>query len=355
MAQNIPNVIECGESGSGSLVINTDGTQSRAVQLRWLVSGMTGYDAAEARGKALAPETYRGHRRLRLEPQVVGGGWYQITAEYSNGSIVLDPTPGCLGTFGSWQFDFETKTEHVTQAYTDSQSSPEDTANPNAFVSASIAGHEVAGIGSTTGGVFVPDFRGAIGVDVDQVRGADIPKASLSWAEVWHFPAWMLTEKRPPLKRLGSPDGSGNREVIEVPQYPLLDVFERCANKTNANPFRGFETGEVLMGTPRSSQIQDGQSMATVTIPFSVARNRKRFWIGDILVPLAGGWDVLDIHYETASESTQIIRRPKIVYRITVIPPADFAEVGIGETLPKYWLDDSVLGHQFDDFVSRVA
>ena len=350
----VPDVIECGESGSGSLVINSDGTQSRATQLRWLVGGMSGYDAAEARGKRLAPDTLRGHRRIRLEPQVVGGGWYQITAEYANGSIVLPPTPGCLGTFGSWQFDFESRTEHITQAYSDSRANPEDTANPNAYVAASVAGSPYATIGGTTGGIFVPDFRGTIGVEVDQVRGADIPKAALSWAEVWHFPAYLLTQKRPPLKKLSSPDGSGNREPYEIPQLPLLEVMEKLANTTTTKTFRGFESGEVLLGTPRSSTISDGQSMATVTFPFSVSRTKRNFFVGDILVPIKGGWDILDIIYETVSEATVTIKRPRVVYTIKVIPPADLAELGIGEALPKYWLDDSQLAHTFDDFVGRV-
>ena len=387
----VPDVIECGESGSGSLVINSDGTQSRATQLRWLVGGMSGYDAAEARGKRLAPDTLRGHRRIRLEPQVVGGGWYQITAEYANGSIVLPPTPGCLGTFGSWQFDFESKTEHITQAWTDSS-------NPNAYVKAAVVGFPSFGSLGTSagatyvpavpaspdyqpaspdyspgppvvgtaqigtapipghfeGGIFVPDFRGTIGVEVDQVRGADIPKASLSWAEVWHFPAWLLTEKRPPLKKLGNPDADGKREPYEIEQPPLLQTMEKLSNTTNLKPFRGFETGEVLLGTPRSSQISDGQSMATVTFPFSVSRTKTDFYVGDILVSRKEGWDILDILYETASEATMTIKKPRVVYTMKVIPPADFSPLGIGEALPKYWLDDSQLAHTFDDFVGRV-
>ena len=366
----IPDVIECGESGSGSLVINADGTQSRAAQLRCLVGNVSGYDAAEARGKRLAPDTYRGHRRIRLEPQVVGGGWYQITAEYANGSIVLPPTPGCLGTFGSWQFDFESRTEHITQAYSDSRATPEATANPNAYIAASVVGFPTAQIGQTNGGtyvpstpttpgrfeggIFVPDFRGAIGVEVDTVRGADIPKAALSWAEVWHFPSYLLTQKRPPLKKLSDVEVGGSRERYEIPQLPLLEVMEKLANTTNSKTFRGFESGEVLLGTPRSSPISDGQSMATVTFSFSVSRTKRNFWVGDILVPIKAGWDILDILYETASESTMTIKRPKVVYTMKVIPPADFSELGIGETLPKYWLDDSQLAHTFDDFVGRV-
>jgi len=354
MAQQIPDVIECGESGSGSLVINADGTQSRATQLRWLIKGLTGYDAAEARAKKLAPDTYNGHRRVRLEPQVVGGGWYLVTAEYANGSIILAPTPGCVGTFGSWDFAFESQTEHITQAYTDSQTNPDDIANPNAYVAASVVGHEYATIGGTTGGIFVPDNRGAIGVEQDQVRGADRPKAVFGWSEVWHFPAWMLTQKRPPLKRLSMPDGSGNRTVEEIEQPPLRDVFEQCVAHTNLKPFRGFEAGEVLMGPPRSPTIHAGSSMATVTFQFTAGKTRKKFYVGDILVPIAGPWDVLDVVYETASEATSLVKKAKIAYRCTVIPPADFAQLGIGETLPQYWLDDKALGHRFDDFVARL-
>ena len=369
----IPDVIECGESGSGSFVINADGTQSRAVQLRWLVGNVTGYDAAEARGKRLAPDTYRGHRRIRLEPQVVGGGWYQITAEYANGSIVLPPTPGCLGTFGTWAFELEQQTEHITQAYSDSRASPDDIIDPNAYITASVVGFPVAQIGGLNGatfvpppeggaqgpwgfvgGIFVPDFRGAIGVEVDQVRGTDVPRSSLSWTEVWHFPVASILKKRPPLKKLSDVEVGGSRERYEIPQLPLLEVMEKLANTTNSKTFRGFESGEVLLGTPRSSPISDGQSMATVTFSFSVSRTKRNFWVGDILVPIKAGWDILDILYETASESTMTIKRPKVVYTMKVIPPADFSELGIGETLPKYWLDDSQLAHTFDDFVGRV-
>lgn len=351
----VPPVIECGESGSGSLVINADGSRSRAVQLRWLVSGMSGYDAAEAFGRKLAPDVYKGHRRLRLEPQVVGGGWYQITAEYANGSLALDPTPGCVGTFGSWQFAFESQSEHITQAFTDSQTSPDDLANPNAYITAWIAGRALpCAIGGTNNGVFVPDYRGAIGVEQDQIRGADRPRASLGWTETWHFPARLLTEKRPPLKRLSSPDGSGNRTMEEIDQPPLLEVFEQCAAHTNLRAFRGFEAGDVLCGPPRSPEIHAGASMASVTFSFTAQRTRKNFWVGDILVPLAAGWDVLDVHYETAAEATAIIKKPKIVYVCKTIPWADFDLLGIGSALPQYWLDDASLAHVWDDFVGRV-
>ena len=350
----VPPVIECGESGSGSLVINPDGSRSRAVQLRWLVSGMSGYDAAEAYGKRLSPEIYRGHRRIRLEPQVVGGGWYQITAEYGNGSLILEPSPGCTGTFGSWQFAFESETEHITQAWSDSQTNPGDPANPNAYVSAHIAGFQSVTIGSTTGGVFVPDFRGAIGVEQDQIRGADRPRPALGWTETWHFPARLLTQQRPPLKRLGTPDGSGNRDVEQIDQPPLLEVFEKCAFHTNLREFRGFESGEVLCGPPRSPEIHAGSSMATVTFSFTVQRTKRKFFVGDILVPIQAGWDVLDVHYETASEATAIVKKPKIVYVMKTIPWADFADLGIGTALPQYWLDDAQLAHVWDDFVGRV-
>jgi hypothetical protein len=369
----IPDVIECGESGSGSFVINADGTQSRAVQLRWLVGNVTGYDAAEARGKRLAPDTYRGHRRIRLEPQVVGGGWYQITAEYANGSIVLPPTPGCLGTFGTWAFELEQQTEHITQAYSDSRASPDDIIDPNAYITASVVGFPVAQIGGLNGatfvpppeggaqgpwgfvgGIFVPDFRGAIGVEVDQVRGTDVPRSSLSWTEVWHFPVASILKKRPPLKKLSDVEVGGTRERYEIEQLPLIKVFEKLAFHTNSMTFRGFEAGEVLMGTPRSSQINAGMSMASVTFTFHAKSTKRNFVVGDIKVPIQGGWDILDILYETASEATMTIKKPRVVYRCTVIPPGDFSELGIGDDLPDFALSGESLSHTFDDFVGRV-
>lgn len=350
----MPAVIECGESGSGSLVINTDGTRSRAVQLRWLVSGLAGYDEAEARGLEIAPDELNGHRRVRCEPQVIGGGWYQITAEYANGSLVLEPSPDCLGTFGSWAFDFEQSSEHVTQAYTDPRGADDEEPDPNKYVKAHIPGYQDTAIGTEyVPGFFVPDYRGAIGVDLDQVRGADIPRGSLSWTETWHFPAWLLTEERPPLKELGPPDENGDREEIETPQPPLLEVFQSLACKTNKRSFRGFAEGEVLMGTPRSTQIHAGQSMASITFSFTRRPTRKNFWVGDILVPYQEGWDILDIKYETAAETSELIRKPKLVYVMKVIPPADFDLAGIGAKLPRYWLEDKALAHQFDEFVAR--
>lgn len=351
----IPDVIECGESGSGSLTVNSDGTTGRAVALRWLVKGISGYDAAEARGRQLAPDVFRGHRRVRLEPQVVGGGWYLITAEYANGSILLEPTLGAVGTFGSWGFDFESKTEHITQAFSDSQTSPEDPANPNAYVVAHLAGHPNLTPGTTIGGVTAPDYRGALGVEPDTVRGTDIPKASLSWNETWHFPAYMLTQDRPPLKKLSMPDGSGNRSPYEIDQPRLLDVWEKSAFHINSKPFRGFEVGEVLMAGPRSPQIHNGQTMASVTFSFSVSRDRKNFYVGDILVPLKGGWDLLDIYYETAAESTQTLKRPRMVYCCRVLPSVDFADLGITTDWPNYWLEPGSLKHTFDSLLPLVT
>jgi len=361
----IPEVIEFGDSGSGNLVVNPDGSQSRSVILKWLVSGMSGYDAAEAKGKQLAPLILNGHRRVRCEPQVIGGGWYQITAEYANGSIVVDPTDGCLGLFGSWGFDFESGTEHITQAWSDSL--PDTPAqntivNPNAYVLAFIAGNTdpegrpaTVPIGEETNGVFVPDYRGAIGVDMDQVKGADIPTTSLSWNETWHFPAKLLTEPRPPLKRLGMPDATGQRDEITIEQPPLLDVFTACTAKVNKTKFRGFDVGEVLMGPPRSPQIHAGSSMASVTFHFSRRKNRTNFFVGDIGVSLCCGWDHLDIHYETQSEAAGVVKKPRVVYVVRTIERVDFAQLGIGDAFPTYWLGEDGIGHQFDKFLGEVA
>jgi hypothetical protein len=344
----IPQVIECGESGSGSLVINSDGTQSRAVVLRWLVGGMGGYDAAETKGKAMAPQTYKGHRRIRLEPTAVGGGWYQITAEYANGSILLDPTEGALGTFGSWQFDFESKTEHITQAYSDSVAATGSTANPNAYVVGHIKDHSNLTPGVTMGGVLCPDYRGAIGVEADGVRGTDIPKAQLTWSETWHFPAAYLTNARAPLKKLTMPDGSGNRTSYEVEQPRLLDLWERSAFSINLRPFRGYDAGEVLVGAPRSPQIHAGQTMASITFSFSVSRTRKNFYVGDIFVPIKGGWDLLDIYYETAAETSELLKKPRVVYCCRILPSLDFADLGVSVDWPQFWLESSAIGHTFD-------
>ena len=72
-------------------------------------------------------------------------------------------------------------------------------------------------------------------------------------------------------------------------------------------------------------------------------------------MPIKGGWDLLDIYYETAAESTQTLKRPRMVYCCRVLPHCDFEELGISTNWPSYWLDPSDLKHQFDSTVPLVT
>jgi len=87
MATLPPDNIEGVESGAGTLTVGSDGLMSREVELRFLVRSMEGYSDAEDKGRELAPLYYDGHRRGTLQCRPVGGGWYQISVNYSNSGV----------------------------------------------------------------------------------------------------------------------------------------------------------------------------------------------------------------------------------------------------------------------------
>lgn len=278
---SIKTQIERVDSGSGTLSASTDGMVGREVELRFLLRAATATEA-ERVGKGLAPLYYDRHQRSRLEYRAVGSGWYELSATYANPAtssnyedMAYSDEVGNPLMPASVEFDTTGGTEHITQAWTDSDS-------PTSFV----------GSYSRPGEGYAPDSYGAINISGDQVQGVDITVPSFQFTETWAVASEsLITEGNP----------------------PLIELLYELTGKVNDTRFRIFEPGEVLFLGCRTSANRN-QSMTSLTLSFSARPNRKNFFVGSVPVTQKGGWDYMWIQYETSEESAQLVRKPKYVY-----------------------------------------
>lgn len=318
-------VIELFDSQSGGTTVSGDGSISRDVELKWLVSQLKGYYEAEQKGLTLAPLYFSGHRRTRLESRSIGHGWYEITAAYGDASLNPNSLDNPLGNgfpdkpaAQSIAFDTTGATEHVTQSWSDSE-------DPNAFRTV----YDSEGIPASP-----PNFGGAVNVSGDDVRGVDITVPSFSWTETWLMPANALFYKPPPtIKNVG-----GEKQKVESLSY--VEWLYRLTGTVNKHSFRSFDEGEVLFLGARC-EFNRGATMAALTMSFAARRTRKDFAVGTIKVANKNGWDFLWIIYESSADSTAVVKRPQYAYVERVYEYVDFAPLNIGgEGWPAAYLPD---------------
>lgn len=294
--------IERFDSGSGSLTASSDGLIAREVEVKWLFQWMRGYAAAEAHALDGCPLYYSGHKRTRLDVNNLGNGWYEATAAYGNAGLQqyegtgIDIGGGVIFAPGVLSFDTTGGSEHITQAWSDSNS-------PSAYVQGNAAEGQA------------PETYGAINANADSVQGVDITVPSFQFTESWHIPAaYLLTGATPHIKRIYGMTG-----------------------KVNSQPFRIFQAGEVLFLGARCDTSRS-QTMVTVTFSFSARLNRDTFDIGDIEGISKKGWDYLWVEYETVAESDVGVRKPRYAYTARVYEYKNFSELGIGTDWPAVWL-----------------
>jgi hypothetical protein len=323
--------IEKQESGSGSISTSTDGMVSREVTLRWLVHSIASYAEAELKGNKLAPLYYDGHRRTNMVPRSVGNGWYEIEATYGNAGIELPNAEqnsegtavqyGIENKDGIWvipsgmSVDTTGGTEHITTAWADEGKD----------ASASVTWY--AKEGETA-----PSTGGAINVSGGRVNGVDRTVMAFSWTETWLMPAWYL------VNGVVEPEQAASVEMKDPkPNVPFSFLLRGMSGRVNDKPFRSFDAGEVLfLGI--KFDANRSTTMVPVSFSFSAIENRKEFKIGDILVDKKEGQDFLWVQYEDASENGNAVKRAKYVYVAKVYPRLDFAELGIGDWWPRFYL-----------------
>lgn len=163
---------------------------------------------------------------------------------------------------GEWTWDFDTTggTIHITQAKA-----------------------EVSRYGSGT----VPNQLGAIAVDGDEVKGADIIVPAMKINVQFNHPLAVVTLAKAKF---------------------LSDI----TGMTNSDTFLTFAPGEVLFLGARGS---DGSvAAATISYQFAMAKNLTGQTIGSIANVAKKAWEIAWIRYEDTITSTQPTRVAKYVY-----------------------------------------
>lgn len=331
----LPDVIELGESGAGSVQTSQDGMLSREVELKWLASGLRSYQEAEKKAVGLAPLFHNGHRRSRLDCRPIGNTWWELSAGYLNSAIdplltdasALETAAGGMVEMptavlyaSGLSFDTTGETEHITQAW---PYGPEDGENEGQPIEYKFPDSEA------------PTMYGAIGVDGDSVTGVDIATRAFSFNETWNIAAEDLIAKPAPLKRKREVDGI--EFVEDVEQFSLLEWLFKLTGTVNKSKFRNFEPGEVLFLGVRG-EMSAGQTMIPITLAFSARRNRSQFMVGGVSVDSKNGWDHMWISYEPEVQPDVVVKKVKYVYVDQVYEYADWTPLTIGTEWPKVYL-----------------
>lgn len=297
----IPEVIEVKDSNRGSLTLGDDGSISRDVDPKWILSGFPTYAAAEAKAEEIAPREFNDHRRKGLDIDPLGNGFWIVTARYNNPAINANDPGGDGGEDGddakpaSCEFDTTGATQHVTQAYSGADRTSQGTLDGQLVFSRPDRD--------------APNLKGAINVQDMQVNGVDITVPQFSFSETWHFSAEFVIAK-------------------------FIGKLYETTGKINNKPWRVFDEGEVLFMGARGTIVQ-GQSSVPITFSFQASPNRFGFDVGDILNVRKQGWDHMSVMYETSEDSGNIIKVPKFLVVECVYPSTDFEQLRIGNGFPR--------------------
>lgn len=304
---SVPDVIELFDSGSGSLSLSDDGSYSRNVSLRWLISGIPSYAAAEAKGEEIAPRKLESHMRKGLDISPLGNGFWILAADYHNPAVNGSDPEGDSGDEpkpASFSFDTTGGTQHITQAYSGTDKNTQG----------GVSGQQ----GHARAGVEVPDIKGAINVQGDQVQGVDVPAPAFSFTETWHFPTQFVLSS-------------------------YIGTLYRATGKINHTPWRIFDFAEVMCMGARGEIVQ-GQSSVPINFSFTARPNRLGFDVGDIVGVNKNGWDHMSVQYETSEDNNSIIKRPKFVFIECIAPSFDFDSLRIGNGFPELGQPAGVFG-----------
>lgn len=137
------------------------------------------------------------------------------------------------------------------------------------------------------GNPFVPDYKGAIGVDGDNVNGTEIVIPALKITVNFRHPAAVITLAK--MKQLATITGT-----------------------VNSGPFLTFAAGEVLF---LGAQGEEGTETETsVSYQFACSQNATGLTFGDVASVAKRGWDALWIKYKDDVDTGYSVKRPEFVY-----------------------------------------
>ena len=294
-----PEFIELFDSGAGSLAANDDGTMTRDVNLKWLVSGKPGYLEAEEWGRGQAPEYFQGHRRKNLACRPLGNRWWEVTADYTNAAIQGgdedQPENGGGGDPIAHTVAFDTTgaTEHITCA-----------------INSGSDGYQGETVFTRPGEQDnIVYFDGAINVDGGAVHGVDVVTPQFQFTETWTLPTSKILDS-------------------------YVEELYNLTGTINKSRFRCFKQGECLFLGARCEMTR-GATLASVVYSFSARPTRENLKVGSgsnqIIVNYKRGWDHMWIRYgDRVSNGTSLIKRPLSVHVNQIYEMTEFARLQIG-------------------------
>jgi len=255
------------------------GSQARAERLYW-VSGTDNEVVARTAIEAFAPTVYDVYgdasiilwrQAVSCEPSGNSTDLWDVTVQYG----IERPTDE-----SQFNFEISVTSQRIFQ---------------------SLATRRYAPIGE-----IAPDYKGAIGVTADSVEGCELSVPSYSFSEVHYVP-----------------------NVIVSSGYKV--TLGKLVGKTNNAPFKGWDTGEVLM-VGASGTARPARGDWEIAYKFSARENVTNQSIGDITGIDIGGWEYVWVRYEDKEDqdAAALVRRPLAVYVEKVYRSGDFSALGIG-------------------------
>lgn len=149
-----------------------------------------------------------------------------------------------------------------------------------------------------------PDMGGAIGVNGDDVEGAEVTIPALRLDVSFTHPEGIIT-------------------------LAAIKNLARWTGKVNSAPFLTFDPGEVLFLGASGSEGTDVET--TIRYSFACSENIVGQIVGDITVASKKGWEVAWIAYEDHVEDGKPAKRPKWVYVERVYETINLAQaLGFG-------------------------
>lgn len=148
-----------------------------------------------------------------------------------------------------------------------------------------------------------PDFKGAIGVNGQEVEGVDVV-----------VPQAITT-------RTAYKDAS---EVDTDYQNALIGLV----GSVNSETFLGRAAGEVLFLGATGSRLGNSGKYE-ITFKFAISPNRSGFSHGDITGIDKAGWDYLWFYYDSTTNANKLVKRPAAAYVERVYPQESFSALGL--------------------------
>ena len=263
----------------------------KTAKLRWIISGAANAFEAEAYMRLNAPTSVADLVINDWDIERISRRHYQIemsyaTTEQNDKEEQQKDQPKQPTEPGDSEYSWDISTENTTRFEAISQASYPEAHRPG-----------------------VPFFGKTIGVKDGQAEGVDVPVPVMVFSE---------TAIR-----------DGEDDIL-----PYLKTLRDLTGRTNAEPFRGFEAGEVLFMGSQGSKT--GKGHWRITYHFHVGENRTDLSFGTpdpfaadavISVPEKGAWDYLWIWYKPVADSTggALLAKPGLVHVAKVIESADFA------------------------------